>query len=92
MTQASQRSALIAYLLEKVEVGDWHGVSDAANDLRVLEAQTAAAPWRTVFGTPATCDRCGWTRSVWNVCPSGCDTSDLIVPGRSETVAPTNAD
>lgn len=33
------RSTLIAYLLTKVKESDWHGVSDAANDLRVLEAK-----------------------------------------------------
>lgn len=27
------------YLYAKYREGDWHGVSDAANDLRVLEAQ-----------------------------------------------------
>lgn len=32
------RETLIAYLKLKVEEADWHGVSDAANDLRVLEA------------------------------------------------------
>lgn len=26
------------YLLSKAQEQDWHGVSDAANDLRVLEA------------------------------------------------------
>lgn len=30
-------SRVTAYLLMKVEQKDWHGVSDAANDLRVLE-------------------------------------------------------
>lgn len=30
---------LIDYLLMKAEEHDWHGVSDAANDLRVLEAE-----------------------------------------------------
>lgn len=30
---------LIAYLKHKIDIEDWHGVSDAANDLRVLEAQ-----------------------------------------------------
>lgn len=29
----------IDYLLMKVRERDWHGVSDAANDLRVLEAK-----------------------------------------------------
>jgi len=33
------RAAYIAYLLMCVRLGDWHGVSDAANDLRVLEAK-----------------------------------------------------
>jgi len=33
------RAAYIEYLLMCVRLGDWHGVSDAANDLRVLEAR-----------------------------------------------------
>jgi hypothetical protein len=33
-----EHETLVAYLKVKVEAGDWHGVSDAANDLRVLEA------------------------------------------------------
>lgn len=32
------RDVLIAYLFQKAKVADWHGVSDAANDLRELEA------------------------------------------------------
>ncbi len=32
------RGVLIAYLRSKTDIGDWHGVSDAANDLRELEA------------------------------------------------------
>lgn len=36
------RAALIEYLRHKIDVADWHGVSDAANDLRVLEAQHSA--------------------------------------------------
>lgn len=35
----TKRETLILYLLDKVEEGDWHGVSDAANDLRVMEAK-----------------------------------------------------
>lgn len=35
----SRRVTLIDYLLDKVYESDWHGVSDAANDLRVLEAE-----------------------------------------------------
>jgi hypothetical protein len=37
ITLTEQRDALIQYLKVKVETADWHGVSDAANDLRVLE-------------------------------------------------------
>lgn len=33
------REALINYLRMKVDECDWHAVSDAANDLRVLEAK-----------------------------------------------------
>jgi len=33
-----QRNTLIGYLRHKTDICDWHGVSDAANDLRVLEA------------------------------------------------------
>jgi hypothetical protein len=33
------RESYTAYLLMCVRLGDWHGVSDAANDLRVLEAK-----------------------------------------------------
>jgi hypothetical protein len=33
------RQKLIDYLTLKVEEADWHGVSDAANDLRVMEAR-----------------------------------------------------
>jgi hypothetical protein len=36
---SKHRDTLIAYLKVKVEAHDWHGVSDAANDLRVLEAE-----------------------------------------------------
>jgi hypothetical protein len=34
-----RHEVLKEYLLEKVKEADWHGVSDAANDLRVLEAK-----------------------------------------------------
>lgn len=30
---------MVRYLLEAVKRRDWHAVSDAANDLRVLEAK-----------------------------------------------------
>ncbi len=42
MTKAqieSQIYILIAYLESKLEARDWHAISDAANDLRVLEAK-----------------------------------------------------
>lgn len=32
-----RRLILIDYLKEKLKECDWHGVSDAANDIRVLE-------------------------------------------------------
>jgi hypothetical protein len=35
------RAALLTYLMHKIDICDWHGVSDAANDLRVLEAEYA---------------------------------------------------
>ena len=36
--QSDHHAVLKSYLLSCVERADWHGVSDAANDLRVLEA------------------------------------------------------
>lgn len=36
------RRVLITYLEHKAQIRDWHGVSDAANDLRVLEAKIEA--------------------------------------------------
>jgi len=38
-----RRAALMEYLMSALSVGDWHAVSDAANDLRVLEAASEAA-------------------------------------------------
>jgi hypothetical protein len=43
----SRRDTLIAYLRVKCDQADWHGVSDAANDLRVLEAEWSAGPMHT---------------------------------------------
>jgi len=34
-----QRAILLEYMQVMIARGDWHGVSDAANDLRVLEAE-----------------------------------------------------
>jgi len=45
MTYKEQHAALIVYLKTKVASGDWHGVSDAANDLRVLETAGMAYGW-----------------------------------------------
>lgn len=39
MSIEQQRDILIRYLYVKAEQRDWHGVSDAANDLRELEAE-----------------------------------------------------
>jgi hypothetical protein len=36
------RATLVQYLVHKVDLEDWHGVSDAANDIRVLDAQYEA--------------------------------------------------
>ena len=38
MPHCEQRSILIAYLYMKADCEDWHGVSDAANDLREIDA------------------------------------------------------
>jgi hypothetical protein len=35
----TQRRVLLEYLQVMIALEDWHGVSDAANDLRVLEAK-----------------------------------------------------
>ena len=39
MTYVKHRDTLIEYLNMKVDQEDWHGVSDAACDLRELEAE-----------------------------------------------------
>jgi phosphoserine phosphatase len=38
MTYEEKRQTLINYMKVKMQEADWHGVSDCANDLRVLEA------------------------------------------------------
>lgn len=38
MMNKKNREIMIEYLLLKVRQGDWHGVSDAANDIREMEA------------------------------------------------------
>ena len=44
MTLEQKIEQMIQYLQLKVLERDWHGVSDAANDIRVLEAKLDAAP------------------------------------------------
>jgi len=39
----ARRKKLIEYMWMKVEMEDWHGVSDAANDLRELDAEHRGA-------------------------------------------------
>lgn len=39
MSYEEQRRILVEYLKMKVEQQDWHGVADAAMDLRELEAR-----------------------------------------------------
>lgn len=34
-----KRKTLVGYLYMKIREGDWHGVQDAASDLRDLEAE-----------------------------------------------------
>lgn len=46
MPYKTKRRRLIQYLIAKITEADWHGVSDAANDLRVLEAEERASNGR----------------------------------------------
>lgn len=39
MSQVSETEVMIAYLLLKVKQKDWHGVADAAMDIREMEAR-----------------------------------------------------
>lgn len=41
MTYAEEHAIIVADMKAKMGRKDWHGVSDAANDLRVLEATEA---------------------------------------------------
>ena len=41
-TYKKYKSIYLAYMQMKTELEDWHGVSDAANDLRELDARYAA--------------------------------------------------
>jgi hypothetical protein len=43
---ALQGQVLIDYLKVMVARHDWHGVSDAANDLRELEAEMRSLEWK----------------------------------------------
>ena len=39
LSYPERRQTLITYLRLKVEMEDWHGTADAANDLRELDAE-----------------------------------------------------
>lgn len=39
LTPEEQKATLIDYMLLKVQIQDWHGVADVANDIRELEAR-----------------------------------------------------
>jgi len=39
ITSQTDSEVMIAYLLLKVKQRDWHGVADAANDIREMEAR-----------------------------------------------------
>ena len=45
-----EHAALTTYLHSKAEARDWHGVSDAANDLRDVEARMHAIRWTLKAG------------------------------------------
>lgn len=47
LQQQADRQILIEYLKMKARREDWHGVSDAANDLRELDAETRGPPSRS---------------------------------------------
>lgn len=52
MTITEKIEYLIQYLKMKVDEKDWHGVSDAANDIRVLEAKLPPSNTTTTFEPP----------------------------------------
>jgi len=43
MKDEEKKALLVKYLLMKVEEGDWHGVADAAMDLREIELRLKLA-------------------------------------------------
>lgn len=49
-----RRRTLIEYMRVKMEEADWHGVSDAANDLREIEAEEKGRSQRPEY----TCNIC----------------------------------
>lgn len=54
MTAHEQHRLMVEYLKLKVEQADWHAVSDAANDLREIEARNPelASAWNKSFAVP----------------------------------------
>lgn len=71
MTFEERRKTLIGYMRVKIEECDWHGVSDAANDLREIEAEERGRRRETtlpsysgenlVKGKPFASTSDGWT-------------------------------
>ena len=48
ITPQTDIDVMVAYLLLKVKQRDWHGVADAANDIREMEAYLSSMPTLTV--------------------------------------------
>lgn len=52
MNYTERHAAIVTYMHAKIVEKDWHGVSDAANDLREIEAEErvrrAVGPWKSV--------------------------------------------
>jgi hypothetical protein len=49
----ARKKAYIDYMLMNIKQQDWHAVSDAANDLRVLEASFNSKPEKWIPEHPA---------------------------------------
>lgn len=46
MNYTERHAAIVTYMQAKIAEKDWHGVSDAANDLREIEAEERGRLWR----------------------------------------------
>ena len=51
-TLKHRKEQMIDYLLMKVEIGDWHGVADAAMDIREIDAEIRALHFATATQLP----------------------------------------